>query len=101
MKNATRLYKLGTEMVWEGVGYDTIVVDADGEEFDSMLEDGWFKTVQECNSDAEAKGDSDLDGDVTRKEMETKAKELNISFNSRTTNEKLLAKIEEALSVVD
>lgn len=97
MKNATMLYKLGTQMKWEGVEYDTIIVDSESEEFTNMLDDGWFRTAGEAVADAEAKGDADLDGDVTREEMEAKAKELGIRFNHKTTDESLLKKIEDAL----
>lgn len=99
MKNATMLYKLGTQMKWEGVEYDTIIVDED--DIEEKLNDGWFRTASEAVADAESKGDTDLDGDVTRKEMEIKAKELGIKFNHKTTNESLMTKIDEALNVVD
>lgn len=99
MKNATMLYKLGNQMQWEGVGYDTVVVDED--DIEEKLNDGWFRTASEAVADAEQKGDTDLDGDVTRQEMEIKAKELGIKFNHKTSNESLMAKIDEALNVVD
>ena len=99
MKNATMLYKLGNQMQWEGVGYDTIVVDED--DIDEKLKEGWFRTAKECNAEAKAKGDADLDGDVTREEMEAKAKELGIKFNHKTSNSSLMAKIDEALNVMD
>ena len=99
MKNATMLYKLGTQMKWEGVEYDTIIVDED--DIEEKLNDGWFRTASEAVADAESKGDTDLDGDVTRKEMEIKAKELGIKFNHKTTNESLMAKIEEVLKDED
>jgi hypothetical protein len=95
MKNATMLYKLGTEMKWEGVDYDTVIVGED--DIEEKLKEGWFRTAGEANADAESKGDADLDGNVTRKEMEIKAKELGIKFNHKTTNDSLLAKIEEAI----
>lgn len=95
----TMLYKLGTKFEWHGVGYDTIVVDDDG--LEDAINNGWFMTAQECIDGSLDKGDADLDGEVTRKEMETKARELGIPFNHKTTNEKLLAKINEALNVVD
>jgi len=37
----------------------------------------------------------------TRKELETKAKELGINFRSNTTDETISAKIKEALDVLD
>lgn len=99
MKNAAMLYKLGTQMKWEGVEYDTIIVDED--DIEEKLNDGWFRTASEAVADAEAKGDANLDGDVTREEMEAKAKELKVKFNHKTTDESLMAKIDEALNVVD
>lgn len=99
MKNATMLYKIGTQMKWEDVSYDTIVVDEG--DIEDKLNDGWFLTAPEAVADSKEKGDADLDGDVTRKEMVVKAKELGIKFNHRTTNESLMAKINEALNVMD
>lgn len=42
--------------------------------------------------------DSDKDGAVTREELEQKAKELGLSFDGRTTDKKLLERIEAALN---
>ena len=99
MKNATMLYKIGTQMEWEGVSYDTVIVDED--DIDEKLKDGWYRNPLEAKSANEAKGDADLDGEVTREEMETKARELGIKFNHKTTNASLMAKINEAVDVVD
>lgn len=99
MKNATMLYKIGTQMEWEGAKYDTIVIDED--DIEAKLSEGWYRHPLEAKSVNEAKGDTDLDGEVTREEMETKARGLGIKFNHKTTNTSLMAKINEAVNVVD
>lgn len=99
MKNATMLYKIGTRLQWEGASYDTIIVDED--DIPEKLKEGWYRHPIEAKGANEAKGDADLDGEVTRAEMEIKAKELGIKFNHKTTDASLMAKINEALNVVD
>lgn len=93
------LYKLGTQMNWHGVYYDTIVVEED--DVEPKLKEGWFKNALDCKEENLSLGDEDLDGEVTRKEMETKARELGIPFNKRTKDKDLLAKIEEKLDELD
>lgn len=48
MKNATMLYKKGTQIKTELGMFDTIVVDkCDEEKFDAALADGWYESQQE------------------------------------------------------
>jgi hypothetical protein len=80
---------------------------ADKEQFDALLKQGWFpsyeeavagKTAAKIIEAAEAFDDSvDEVSDPTRDELETKAKELGVSFNSRTSDKKLAERIATAL----
>ena len=80
---------------------------ADKAEFDALLKKGWFpsyeeaaagKTAKKIIEAAEAFDDAvDEVSDPTRDELETKAKELGVSFNSRTSDKKLAERIATAL----
>lgn len=80
---------------------------ADKAEFDALLKKGWFPSYEEAAAGkianeiikaAEAFEDAvDEVSDPTRDELETKAKELGVSFNSRTSDKKLAERIEAAL----
>lgn len=79
----------------------------DKAEFDALLKQGWHPSYEEAAAGkaagkiieaAEAFEDSvDEVSDPTRDELETKAKELGVSFNSRTSDKKLAERIAEAL----
>lgn len=72
---------------------------ADDDENSAALADGWFATLPEAiegkSVDAQAK---EYDAPPTREELETKAKELGIKFDGRTTDAKLGKLIDEALA---
>lgn len=80
---------------------------ADKAEFDELLKKGWFPSYEEAAAGkiagkiieaAEAFEDAVDDVSApTRDELETKAKELGISFNARTSDKKLSERIAEAL----
>lgn len=62
---------------------------------------GWRDSIPEAIADAESEPDTleEID-DVslpTREKMESKARQLGISFNKRTSDTKLLERIEKAL----
>ena len=62
---------------------------------------GWRDSIPEAITDAESvPGDSPIDelSPPTRDEIESKARELGIRFNKRTSDETLLDRIESALS---
>ena len=63
---------------------------------------GWRDSIPEAIADAESELDTAVEMDdlspPTREEMESKARELGISFNKRTSDDKLLWRIEQALS---
>ena len=84
------LYKLGNHIEIEGVKYEYAIVSE--EEVEEKLSEGWYLTTTEAK-----KVDSNDDGDVTREEIEFKAKELGIKFDGRMSDKTLLTKIEEKL----
>jgi len=80
---------------------------ADKDAFDALIAKGWFasyeeakggKSAKEIIKSAEAFEDAiDEVSDATRDELEAKAKELNVSFNARTSDKKLAERIADAL----
>ena len=76
---------------------------ADKAEFDELLKKGWFPSYEEAAAGkiieaAEAFEDAvDEVSAPTRDELETKAKELGVSFNGRTSDKKLAERIAAAL----
>jgi hypothetical protein len=80
---------------------------ADKEAFDALIAKGWFASYEEANGGKAAKeiiesAESFEDAvdevsDATRDELEAKAKELNVSFNARTSDKKLAERIATAL----
>lgn len=84
------LYKLGNHIEIEGSRFEYAIVEE--AEVDTKLKEGWHLTTTEAK-----KVDSNNDGDITRDELEFKAKELGIKFDGRMSDRNLLAKIEEKL----
>lgn len=76
-----------------GSTFDYKIVDAEAEELDDALSDGWYRTTTEA-----LEGVPSDDEKPTREELELKAKELGLSFPSNIGDAKLLARIEEALA---
>ena len=80
---------------------------ADKAEFDALLKKGWFPSYEEAVAGKRAEeiveAVSDLNNDIdevseaTREELEQWAKDLGVSFNSRTSDKKLAERIEAAL----
>ena len=74
------------------------------EQLKDALADGWFETMAEAIEGKAAITSDPVDEAVddnappTRKELETQAKELDISFNARTSDDKLLERINEKLA---
>jgi ribosomal protein L32E len=75
----------------------------DAEELKAALASGWRESLSESKAEkivretVEAKEAADDVSAPTRAELEQKADELGIGFNSRTKNETLAARIAEAL----
>lgn len=65
-------------------------------ELDQAYADGWHTTMPEAVESYESR--PTLSGAPTREELEIKATELSIKFDGRTSDSKLLSKINEALS---
>lgn len=66
------------------------------EEFDAALKAGWFASVPDALAPKVVETEDSKA--PTREELETKATELGIKFDGRTTDAKLGKLIEEALS---
>lgn len=73
-------------------------------DFDNALDDGWHETldaaIEAHDHPARNRSKQNQENDdapPTREELEAKAKELNIEFDGRTSDKKLLAKINEAM----
>lgn len=93
MKNATMLYKAPGPHEIHGGHFDYVIVDADEEgAVEAAKADGWFETTTEAKKAADAakaKREAELNAPPTRTELEAKAKELNIQFGKKTTDEEL------------
>jgi len=94
------LYKAPGPHLLDGSQVDYIVVPPDM--VDETIALGWFATIPEAlaavvpAAEPETEVPAD-DAPVTRAELETKARELGLAFDGRTTDARLLAKIDEAL----
>lgn len=99
MDEATMLYKRGGPHELQDGRYDHIIVDA--VDVQQHLEAGWFLTPAEATEAAKPKAaDSSIDtAPPARTELESKARELEIKFDGRTTDAKLGALIAEKLKV--
>lgn len=88
MKNPTMLYKHPGQHEIHGDKFDYTIVDADEEgAIEAAQAEGWHLTTTEAKS-AEAKVPGD-DEPPTRGELEAKAKELGVKFNTKTTDDEL------------
>lgn len=65
-------------------------------EFDALISKGWFPSYEEAVS-GKIEAPIDEISAPTRDELESKAKELGVSFNGRTSDKKLAERIAEAL----
>lgn len=100
MEFPTLVYKDGGPHQRPGGTFDyKRIVNED--QLTDALADGWFLTLVEATQPAAA----DLaevapndDAPPTREELETKARELGIKFDGRTSDKTLLSKIEAALA---
>lgn len=95
------VYKCPGPFAHNGGTHDYVVVN-DAAERDQRIAEGWFATMLEAIAGKSAvaePGEVSDDSAPTRAEMEAKAKELGIAFDGRTSDAKLLAKINDALNV--
>lgn len=96
----------GLHRAQNGGTFDYLGVNSQ-DELDAALADGWHRTIGEAFAKIEAEGviaevteANDAIDDVspaTRDELEQKAKELGVSFNSRTSDKVLAQRIADAL----
>jgi hypothetical protein len=74
---------------------------ADQAEFDDLIARGWFPSYDEAVSGKTApkvvEEPLDAVSGPTREELETKAKELGVSYDGRTSDKKLAERIAKAL----
>lgn len=80
---------------------------ADKEAFDALIAKGWFASYEEAKGGKPAKkvvesaepSEDEIDevSGPTREELEAKAKELNVSYDGRTSDKKLAERIAKAL----
>lgn len=71
-------------------------VSSEAEEAEA-LKDGWFRSMPEAIEGKSAVVELPPDAPPTRDELEQKAKELNIKFDKKTSDEVLTKKINDAL----
>ena len=83
------LYKPGTEYQLQEGRFDTLIVH-DETEKDAAFARGWRLTTLDALNKAPVPDD---DAPATRDELETKAGELGIAFDGRTSDAKLAEKI--------
>lgn len=98
--SGTMVFKHPGQYMQDGVSYEYQIVASDAVE--EALADGWSLSVPEAKQAHDAalaaKGDSEDNAPPTREELEAKAKEMGLKFDGRTSDEKLAAKIAEALA---
>lgn len=96
------VFKVGDQEEMHGGRFDYLIAN-DQDELDDLLADGWHLTTDEAKDANKPKtvepAQSD-DATTTRNEIEAEAKALGVSFDGRTTNAKLVAKIDEAKAKV-
>ena len=96
------IYRAGGEHELHGVMVDYKIVESQ-EGLDAALADGWAMTPAETATvfkypeTAYVPPESSDNAPPTRLELETKARELGITFDGRTGDAKLAAKIKAAL----
>lgn len=93
------LFKAPGPHFCDGSMVDYVVVPLDM--VDQTIAMGWFATIPEALAAVAAAEPDDVPADdapVTRAELEAKATELGLKFDGRTSDAKLLAKIDEALN---
>ena len=91
------IYQVGDQEEMHGGRFNyEIVYDQDA--LDRMLGDGWYMTTSEAKEAADPKPAEADETPLSRDEIEAKASALGIQFDGRTSDAKLLAKIDVALT---
>lgn len=91
------IYQAGDQEEMHGgrFNYETV---HDQDALDVMLANGWYMTTCEAKAAAEPKPAEPVEAPLSREEIEAKAAALGIVFDGRTSDAKLLAKIDVALT---
>ena len=100
MEFPTLVYKNGGPHQRPGGTFDYKRIVND-DQLAAALADGWFLTLVEATQPAaidQSEVSPDDDAPPTREELETKARELGLKFDGRTSDKTLLSKIEAALA---
>jgi len=90
------IYQVGDQEEMHGGRFDYQIVH-DQDTLDVMLENGWYLTTGEAKEASQPKSVEPLEAPMTREEIEAKASALGIQFDGRTSDAKLLAKIDVAI----
>lgn len=96
------VYKCPGSHSLPGGSYDYMGVKSEEQKAKALTE-GWFDTIGEAIDGKAIELPTEVveqedDSPPTREELETQAKELDIKFDGRTKDSKLLSKINEALT---
>lgn len=98
------IYRVGNAAVLESGKYDFLVISE--AEYESAIAEGWHLDQYAAKGAHEAANEPArpqqlppvADDPPTREELEAKATELGLSFDGRTSDAKLAARIEEAMA---
>ncbi len=85
------IYRVGDQEEMHGGRYDYEIVH-DQDALDALLGDGWYMTTQEARKAHEAPEESK----PSRADIEAEALSLGIQFDGRTSDARLMAKIDTA-----
>ena len=91
------IYQVGSQEEMHGGRFDYEIVQ-DQDALDVMLANGWYLTTCEAKAAAEQTPVEPAETPLSREEIEAKATALGIAFDGRTSDAKLLAKIDVALT---
>lgn len=91
------IYQAGSQEEMHGDRYDYMIV-GDQDALDVMMANGWYMTTTEAREASnKAVMPSAADSELVRDELESRASELGIKFDGRTTSRKLNTLIIEKL----
>lgn len=91
------IYQIGDQFTLPNGSFNYEIVQ-DQDALDVMLANGWYLTTCEAKAAAEQKPAEPAEATLSRDQIEAKATALGIAFDGRTSDAKLLAKIDVALT---
>jgi hypothetical protein len=89
------LLRVGTAVELDSGRYDWRIVSE--AEYQQAIADGWHLDQYAAKDADSHPADLNASGEVTRQEMEAKAKELGLKFDGRTSEKRLMSMIDEAV----